>query len=208
MTERKGVLIAFEGIDGTGKSTQLQLLAEFLRQQGWSVQVTREPTDGPFGQKIRQLYLDRGRVSLEEELELFVEDRRQHVESVIGPGLRSGRIVLTDRYYFSTAAYQGAAGCDPEMVFQKNRFAPEPDLVLLLTMPPRIGIDRICNIRGDVLNDFEQEEQLQKVADLFASFSNPCIKRIQADAALNTVQLEIRSAVLELLEKRNVSRRL
>lgn len=205
---KKGILIAFEGIDGTGKSTQLQMLGEYLNQQGHLVVLTQEPTGSVYGQKIRQLYIDRKQATPEEELELFILDRKQHVEEVICPALTAGKIVLTDRYYFSSAAYQGAAGCDPDMVFQKNSFAPEPDIVVLLTMDPSVSIGRICNLRGDTLNDFEQEDQLQKVASLFASFSNPCIKRINADTDMNTVQHEIRLAVSELLEKLNYSSQL
>ena len=140
---KRGLLIAFEGIDGTGKSTQLPLLADWLRGQGCAVVETREPTDGPYGREIRALYRDRSRVSRERELELFVLDRRQHVTECILPALEQGRIVLTDRYYFSTAAYQGAGGSDPAAIFAANAFAPEPDLVLLLTLPVAAGVARI-----------------------------------------------------------------
>ncbi len=201
MSKNKGLLIAFEGIDGTGKSTQLELLASYLSQQGHVIVKTREPTNGPYGQKIRQLYVNRQQATLEEELQLFIKDRRQHVEEVIKPAIGAGKIVLTDRYYFSTAAYQGAAGLDPVRVFKENSFAPEPDMVLLLTMDPCVSIDRICNLRGDTLNDFEQEEQLHKVANLFASFAHPCLKRIIADTHLETVQQEIRLAVSALLDR-------
>lgn len=112
--ERKGLLIAFEGIDGTGKTTQIELLAEILRQRGLSVVATREPTDGQYGRKIRELYKNRKSVTPEEELALFLDDRREHVAQVIAPALASGKVVLTDRYYYSTAAYQGAAGHDPQ----------------------------------------------------------------------------------------------
>ena len=122
--QNKGILIAIEGIDGTGKSTQLKLLGDYLRRRGCTVVETREPTEGPYGQKIRKLYVDRGQCTLEEELELFIEDRRQHVREVIAPALAQGHVVLTDRYYFSTAAYQGAAGMDPDEVFARNSFAP------------------------------------------------------------------------------------
>ncbi len=203
MIQNRGVLIAFEGIDGTGKSTQLKMLGDFLIQLGATIVKTWEPTDGSYGRQIRQLYVDRTKATPAEELELFIKDRQQHVTEVINPALKEGKIILTDRYYFSTAAYQGAAGCDPEMVFRKNNFAPAPDMVILLTMDPHVSVDRICNLRGDILNDFEQEEQLQKVAALFASFTNPCIKRIEADAEIETVQNEIRLAVRELLKKKN-----
>jgi len=200
----KGILIAFEGIDGTGKSTQLPLLATYLRQQGHTVIETREPTTGPYGREIRNLFQNRQRVSREQELELFLRDRGQHVEECILPALAEGKIVLTDRYYFSTAAYQGAAGCEPAVIFERNSFAPEPDLVLLLTMSPGESVSRIRELRGEVLNDFEQLDQLEKVAALFASFAHGCIVRIPAARPVLEVQSAIREAVQQLLEKKGL----
>ena len=200
--KKKGILIAIEGIDGTGKSTQLKLLAEYLRDKGCEVIETREPTDGEYGRQIRQLFVNRDKYTLEEELTLFIEDRRQHVQEVIAPALAEGKVVLTDRYYFSTAAYQGAAGMDPAEVFSKNSFAPRPDIVILLTMSPEVSLVRIQELRGETLNDFEQEEQLKKVADLFASFEDPNIRRISADAPLDSVANEVQKAVDVLLENK------
>lgn len=200
----RGILIAFEGIDGTGKSTQLPLLAAHLRSQGYTVLETREPTTGPYGQQIRELYQNRRQVSREQELELFVLDRKQHVEECILPALAQGTIVLTDRYYFSTAAYQGAAGCEPAAIFGCHRFAPEPDLVLILTMTAGESVARIRDLRGETLNDFEQQDQLEKVAALFASFSHGCIVRINAARPVAEVQFSIRQAVCQLLDKKGM----
>ena len=203
MEDRKqGILIAIEGIDGTGKSTQLRLLASYLRDKGCLVVETREPTNGEYGQQIRELYVNRDKYTLEEELELFIQDRRQHVKEVVGPGLAAGKVVLTDRYYFSTAAYQGAAGMDPVEVFNKNNFAPRPDLVILLTMSPEVSQMRIQELRGDDLNDFEQEEQLRKVAELFDSFQDSCIRRVSADSPLESVAKEIQKTVDVLLHNK------
>jgi len=199
---KSGLLIAFEGIDGTGKSTQIPLLADYLRAKGYEVVETREPTDGPYGRKIRHLYVNRQSSSPKEELELFVQDRRQHVEEVIAPALAEGKIVLTDRYYFSTAAYQGAAGMDPKAIFAANDFAPRPDLVLLLVMDPEESVRRIEQLRGEQLNDFEQVEQLRKVAELFATFSDDCILRVNAAASIDRVQAEIQRGVQQLIEKK------
>ncbi len=195
----RGLLIAFEGIDGTGKSTQIRLLADYLRRQGCEVIETREPTDGPYGRKIRQLYMNRKNCTPEEELELFIQDRRQHVDEVIGPALAQGKIVLTDRYYFSTAAYQGAAGMDPDLIFAAHDFAPRPDLVVLLVMEPEKSVQRIEQLRGEQLNDFEQVEQLRKVADLFASFTDDCILRVNGAASIKQVQQEIQKGVQPLV---------
>ena len=199
---KDGLLIAFEGIDGTGKSTQLQLLAAFLQDMGCRVISTREPTDSSYGRRIRELYVDRGSCTLEEELDLFIQDRRLHVQELIEPQLAEGRVVLTDRYYYSTAAYQGAAGMNVVEIFARNSFAPVPDLVILLTMDPEISIARIQEGRGEELNDFEQLDQLKKVAVHFASFSDSCIHRIDAAADLNQVQNQVQSAVSALLEER------
>ena len=115
----KGLLIVFEGIDGTGKSTQMSLLGRFLREKGLTVIETREPTNGQFGQQIRALYTNRNGVSPEQELELFLADRQEHVDNVLTPALQEGKIILCDRYFLSTAAYQGvvdhySAGAIPE----------------------------------------------------------------------------------------------
>jgi dTMP kinase len=199
---RQGILIALEGIDGTGKSTQLKLLARHLRGRGCTVVETREPTDGPCGRRIRELFINRAGCTPDEELDLFIEDRRQHVLEVIGPALAKGDIVITDRYYLSTAAYQGAAGMDPAEIFTRNEFAPEPDLVLLLTLDPEIGLKRIRELRGESLNDFEQEDQLRRVAELFASFQHPFIRRINADAPLEIVAEEIQRTMEHLLHSK------
>ncbi len=196
---KKGLLIAFEGIDGTGKSIQLRLLADFLQTEGVSVVTTYEPTDSKYGRRIRELYQDRGSCTLEEELALFIEDRRLHVRELIKPELAAGNIVLTDRYYYSTAAYQGAAGMDTTKIFARNSFAPVPDLVLLLTMNPEISIARIQEGRGEELNDFEQLDQLRKVADHFAAFSDPCIVRIDASLPPEQVQRQIQKTVTDRL---------
>ncbi|PIE57476.1 MAG: dTMP kinase [Desulfobulbus propionicus] len=194
----KGKLIVFEGIDGAGKTTQLELLAAFLRDHGKVVLETREPTEGPFGQQIRALFHDR-RLSLEEELQLFIEDRRMHVEQYIQPALDQGAYVLTDRYYYSTAAYQGAQGADPDFIFSQNQFAPSPDLVILLTLSPEESAHRIEQCRGEQPNAFEQQEQLTRVADLFASFTDPAIVRVDAARTLDIVQQDIVAVVRDRL---------
>ncbi len=193
-----GKLIVFEGIDGTGKSTQLALLAEFLRRRELPVVTTREPTDGRYGQQIRQLYTNRDRCSREEELALFLADRREHSEQVLRPALARGEIILCDRYFLSTAAYQGAQGGDPLAIIAMNDFAPDPDLVLLLQAPLAVGLTRITAGRGDRLNDFEQAAGLAKVAAIFAALRLPYIHLIDADQTVAKVHTAICAAVGEM----------
>src|SRR5690348_11605062 len=101
-----GFFIVLEGIDGSGKSTQVKAIAAALRERGYEVVTTKEPTDNKWG-KILRNSASTGRLSAEEELETFIKDRKEHVEILIRPSLDAGKVVITDRYYFSTAAYQG-----------------------------------------------------------------------------------------------------
>jgi len=182
-----GLLIVFEGTDGTGKSTQLQLLYDALSREGHSVVATREPTDGKYGQEIRQLYKNRNKYSIEEELELFLADRKEHVDTLLVPALNRGEIVLCDRYFLSTAAYQGAIGFDPETVLARNSFAPEPDLALLFQVPIDVGLTRITSGRRETPNDFEQAENLEKVAAIFSTIDRPYIRKIDASGTIESV---------------------
>ena len=187
LAQSPGLLIVFEGTDGTGKSTQVRLLGEYLQNKGYPVVVTREPTEGPYGQKIRALYTRRDSASGEEELDLFLADRQEHVEQVLAPALAQGRIVLCDRYFLSTAAYQGARGFDPEVILQLNHFAPEPDLALLFQAPLTLGAARITSGRGEQPNDFEQLDNLRRVATIFSTIKRSYIQPIDASGSIQEV---------------------
>ncbi len=193
--ERTGLLIVFEGTDGTGKSTQLQLLARTLTEKGFDVISSREPTEGKYGQQIRALYSDRDSVSREEELALFLADRKEHVDTLLTPALSSGKIVLCDRYFLSTIAYQGAAGMDTGQIIEKNAFAPNPDICLLFHASIQTGVDRITSGRGEELNDFEKTDYLQKVASIFDKMDFPYIHRINAAQSIEDVALDVLTAI-------------
>lgn len=196
---RQGLLIVFEGTDGTGKSTQLQLLSRYLKDKGYPVITTREPTEGQYGQKIRSLYVNRSNSSREEELELFLADRREHVHGLLAPALEEGKVILCDRYFLSTAAYQGARGFDPENILKLNHFAPDPDLALLFQVPVDTGLKRITSGRGEELNDFEQRESLEQVAAIFSSIKRPYIQPIDATGSIEEVHRKIIDYVTPLL---------
>ena len=199
MSERKGVLIVFEGTDGTGKSTQLQLLSRYLQDKGYPVITTREPTEGQYGQRIRELYVNRSKYTQEEELELFLADRREHVRELLAPALTQGKVILCDRYFLSTAAYQGARGFDPEDILKLNHFAPDPDLALLFQVPLDTGLKRITSGRGDELNDFEQRESLERVAAIFSSIKRPYILPINSTGSIEEVHRLVVEHVSPLL---------
>lgn len=165
-TIQGGLLIAIEGIDGAGKTTLALGLAQELNKLGIEPVLTKEPTSGPHGTALRQS-ATAGRLSPADELKLFVADRREHVGQLLHPALAAGRVVILDRYYFSNAAYQGAAGLDSaEILAQNEAFAPKPDLLLLLDLPPGIGLSRIA-ARGDRANAFENEANLTRCRRIF-----------------------------------------
>lgn len=162
---RDGVLLALEGIDGAGKSTQAALLRDWASGLGWEVVLSKEPTDGPWGQRIRQSMFTQ-RLPADEELQCFVNDRKEHVEQVLLPALERGALVVVDRYYYSTVAYQGARGLDPHRVLAQNRaFAPTPDLVFLFDLEPAVSLQRVGQ-RG-ATDTFESLEALTQVRARF-----------------------------------------
>ena len=184
------MFIVFEGIDGTGKSTQVKLLAEAFRAKGREVIVSKEPTDGPHGTRLRESAVS-GRLSAQEELDLFHLDRRDHVENLIKPGLARGAVVILDRYYFSTMAYQGIRGFDPAEIRRINeKFAPPPDVVFLLEVDLDTALSRI-GVRAGQANAFEQRDALQKCHDVFASLQDEFVRRIDAGKTPPEVHEEI-----------------
>lgn len=160
------MLIVFEGIDGTGKSTQVNLLVSALRLQGIEVVISKEPTDGPYGKRLRKSATT-GRLSAQEELDLFQADREEHVRVLIKPALERGSTVILDRYYFSTMADQSIRGFDPQSIRQINEaFAPEPDHVFLLELRIDLALGRI-GVRDGEANEFEGRKSLEKCHQVF-----------------------------------------
>lgn len=194
-----GRLIVFEGIDGTGKSTQIPLLRHYLEKLGYPVITTREPTDGPFGRRIRELFLNREKVSREKELQLFLDDRREHVHNLLLPALQAGKIVLCDRYYLSTVAYQGANGFNPKEILRLNDFAPVPDLALIFEVSLATSLRRITEGRGEQLNDFEQAETLIRVGAIFSQLDLRYIRRINGESSIAEIHHDVVSAVQTVL---------
>jgi dTMP kinase len=176
-----GLFIVIEGIDGTGKSTQTKRLAEWFEAQGREVVLSREPTDQPWGKKLRESAAT-GRLEPAEELEYFLNDRRQHVNELIQPSLDAGKVVILDRYYFSTMAYQGARGFDPQEIRAKNEaFAPVPDLLLIMDLDVDTALERI-GVRGDTANEFEKRGNLERCREIFLSLRSEPFARVISTA--------------------------
>ena len=191
-----GWLIAVEGIDGAGKTTQVGLLAGALRALGHGVVTTKEPTDGPSGRKIRELSSAGTAIPPEEELQYFIDDRREHVRDLIEPALTRGEVVITDRYYLSNVGYQGARGLAPRSILERNEsLFPEPHAVLLIEVPPDVGLARV-EARGEPLNrSFERIDFLERVVEVFAEIDRPYIHRVSGEGTPDAVHAGVRDAL-------------
>ena len=170
------VLVNLEGIDGCGKSTQSKLLLEKLEGEGEKVIVLKEPTKRPHGQKLWDVLHGKRKASNEEILELFVLDRKQHVEEKIQPALDDGTMILMDRYYYSSMAYQVAGGIDVEDIREKHVFAPRPDVVLIFDLPVSVALERVKG-HSDA-DEFEKDEHLEKVREAYLDLENDPLVRI------------------------------
>jgi len=197
----RGFLIAIEGIDGAGKTTQAAMLAEKLKALSLDVVSSKEPTSGPWGTIIRAS-AHSGRLTPEEELEAFVEDRKQHVEEVIAPALARGAVVILDRYYFSTATYQGARGIDAGAILAANeQFAPRPNLLVIVDLDPTAALARI-GVRDGRGNEFETLEGLRAVRAGFDALGAPYdIARIDGAASVEQVHGAVWEAVRSRIER-------
>jgi dTMP kinase len=148
-----GLFISFEGIDGSGKSTQARLLADALKTRGYDVVLTREPGGSPGAEEIRALVLqgDPDRWSAETEILLFTAARRDHLERTIRPALADGKIVICDRFADSTRMYQGLSRGDLRALVDQLHslmIGQEPDLTVLIDMDPGVGLSRALSRQG------------------------------------------------------------
>lgn len=191
----QGLLIVFEGIDGTGKSTQARRLGDWFAEQGREVVLSREPTNGPWGRRLRES-ADRGRLPPDEELECFLNDRREHVSGTIAPALAAGKVVILDRYYFSSMAYQGSRGFDPGEIRRLNEaFAPLPDRLILLDIDIDTALSRI-GARDGSANAFEQRSALEACRRIFLSLRDePFVRVIDASGPVEQVARQVLDAV-------------
>ena len=212
-----GTFISFEGIDGSGKSTQLRLLANILRAQGHELVVTREPGGTPLGLRLREALLDsQEHVDPLTELLVFAADRAQHVRTILRPALAAGKIVLTDRYADATRAYQGAGrGFAPELIAEVVKLATdglEPDLTLLFDLPPAEGVARTRRRtngkdRGDRL-DSEAEDFHVRVREAYlriAAAEPERVRLIDTNRTVDATHTQVKEIVKAFLAGRGIN---
>ena len=193
---RKGFFIVFEGVDGSGKTTQIEMLREFFIDKGYKVNLTKEPTEDSIGSLISEYRKSKDRsLTPETEALLFAADRLEHGKW-IKETLEKGEIVISDRYIHSSFAYQGAAGVELDWIRSLNRRAFKPDMVILLDINPDSSLERVSHRDRTV---FEENIYLKTVRELylrFAGFGEMII--IDASQDIDEVQREIREYIVTL----------
>lgn len=207
----RGKFITFEGIDGSGKSTQLKMLVDLLRSKGTDVVSTCEPGGTTLGRELRRVFLESGeRVVPRAELLLFAADRSQHVELLIKPSLDAGKVVISDRYADATLAYQGAGrGFSEELVREMIEVATEglkPDLTLFFDLPAAKAIERMNVRRGNETNRMDAEgkafyERVRTAYLAIAAAEPERFRTIDADRSIEAINEDVRGHVEELLGK-------
>jgi dTMP kinase len=193
----KGVFICIEGLDGCGKTTQAKLLAKKLRKS-YNAIYTAEPSRGKIGTYIREccLYGEK-RLSTVVEALLFAADRVEHVENEVLPALREGKLVISDRYVYSSLAYQGAAGLSLEWIEKVNVYALKPDLAVFLDVEPKTVMNRLKSKRSVM----ENMETQQRVRDIYLKFvSKGELVRLDGNRAKDEVAEALSAVVLKFLE--------
>jgi dTMP kinase len=199
-----GLLVAFEGTDGAGKTTQAFLARDALAALGYDALYLREPTDGPIGQKLRAVMVaGRDSITPMEEFGLFRDDREENVRLRVRPAMERGAIVIIDRYYISSMAYQGALGLDPEFIRVENeKIAPRPDLTLLFRVPVDVGIQRIRASRASGQNLFELQHYQERVHAIFEAMDFPGMVRCDACQPVEQLHAVVMSEIARAIEQK------
>ena len=191
------MLIDLEGIDGCGKSTQSKFLMKKFEENNEKTIILKEPTSGKYGKKLWEMLSGKREATTEQILDLFVMDRKEHVDDKINPALKEGKIVLMDRYYYSTMAYQAAAGIDVNRIRKDNEFAPKPDIVLIFDLPADLAMKRV---KGHSVADvFEKEEHLEKVREAYLNLrDDPLVHIIDSTRTPEEIFDEVWKLVAEV----------
>lgn len=195
------MFIAFEGLDGSGSSTQSRLLVEKLEANGRAALLTKEPTSkSPIGKLIREVLQHKWECSPEGLQLLFCADRAEHLKTEIEPAIKNGQIVVTDRYFFSTIAYGALAVNNIEWLKSLNEKFRVPDITFLLKLDPKICIERIKG-RGSDFELFEQHEKLQIVWQNYEkiSYNFKNVHIIEGTKSIEKISEEIWNFVKELI---------
>ncbi|MFW9959649.1 MAG: dTMP kinase [Candidatus Thorarchaeota archaeon] len=207
--DRKGFLFVLEGIDGSGKTAVCHELTDILLGEGYDAIYLREPTnESPWGKEIRARS-PQGELTPTEELELFLKDREWHINNKIVPALIAGKVVLMDRYFFATGAYQsGVTGISWREILRMNRediHAPEPDIVFILDVAADIGLQRAVGREHRANLQFEKLERLIQVRETYieiAEEDSGTFKIVDAHQPLSQVVKQVHEDIIQAVKSR------
>ncbi len=196
---KRGFFICLEGLDGCGKTTQAKVLVRKLKRMGYNANYTAEPSLGKIGRFIRKycLHGDK-RVSSIVEALLFAADRYEHVENEVIPAIKSGKIVVSDRYMYSSLAYQGATGLNLDWIRRLNEHALPPDLAIFIDVDPKTVIQRL-KPKKSVMENLETQRKVREVYMKFVD--NGELIRVNGNKSKREVADEVLSIVLDSLEE-------
>ena len=196
--KKKAVFICIEGLDASGKTTHAHQLVRNLRRQRFDAVYTTEPSRGEIGRFIRAYVLQRkSRVPSVVEALLFAVDRVDHVEKKIKPALKEGKIVVSDRYVYSSLAYQGAAGLDLKWIEEINKLALPPDLAIFIDVPPEVVVKRIRR-KKSVMERLETQRRVREVYMKFVK--NGRLVPVDGNRRKDEVAKDILTLVLDFLK--------
>ncbi len=205
--QRKGFLFVLEGIDGAGKTCVRDIVSDQLENTNYTVIRLSEPTnESEWGKEIRERSL-RGELTPGEELELFLRDREWHVNNRINPALENGAIVMLDRYYFASGAYQSVStGIHWKDILKRNRteiHAPDPDIIFILDLPVEEGLKRAVERKGSTNLQFENTERLTGVRRAYLEMvENDTGNYVIIDALMPLIAVvdEVRTKIIDYVQ--------
>jgi len=196
---KHGFFMCVEGLDGCGKTTQTKILVKELKKMGYEAIYTAEPSHGKIGRFIKRYCLHGGkRVSSIVEALLFAADRYEHVENEVVPALKMGKIVVSDRYVYSSLAYQGAAGLSLDWIRKINQHALTPDLAIYIDVEPEIVVKRL-KPKKSVMENLETQRKVREVYMHFVESGE--LVRVNGNKPIEEVAKEILSIVLSRLKE-------
>jgi len=209
MEMKQGLFITFEGTDGSGKSTQIELLEKYIKSKGYEVVLSREPGGTRVSEIIRDIILDPRNKEIDPltEMILYAASRAQHVAEIIEPAIESGKVVICDRYVDSSYAYQGGGrGVDLKSIADVNRIAIHgtvPDITFFLDIDPEIAIKRRIKSTGADRIEQEKLDFHRRVYDGYKKLSilyPDRIKTIDATKSIDEIAFQINSFIDELID--------
>lgn len=196
----KGVFVCVEGLDGCGKTTQTKLLVYALKKSGYEVVLTAEPSRGKIGRFIKNNFLHCStRGSNIVETLLFAADRIEHLENEVIPSLKEGKVVVSDRYVYSSLAYQGADGLDLDWIEAVNKHALRPDLAVFIDVDPATVVKRL-KAKKSVMETLEMQRKVREVYMEFVDKKE--LVRIDGNRSIDAVAVDLLKVVEDFLTGR------